>query len=189
MSTISFLDWPIYQEGVTPMKLRKTVFYVSLVLGIGVAPAGTVIAQGMMGGTGQGMMGGGMTQGGSDQSMMGRHMQGGGGMMGHHGERGMMCPMMGGMMQGGSGHHMMRGETGGMSGLFGSRVIPTMNLSVDDVRGYLTAQLDRLGNKRLKIGDIKADGGAITADIVTTDNSLVQRMKVGRSTGDIEYEN
>jgi hypothetical protein len=76
-----------------------------------------------------------------------------------------------------------------MSGLFGSRVIPTMNLSVDDVRGYLTAQLDRLGNKRLKIGDIKADGGAITADIVTTDNSLVQRMKVGRSTGDIEYEN
>jgi hypothetical protein len=171
------------------MNLRTTVVSAFVVLGIGVATAGTVIAQGMMGGTGQGMMGGRMTQGGSDQSMMGRHMQSGGGMMGHHGERDMMCPMMGGMMQGGSGHHMMRGETGGMSALFGSRVVPTMNLSVDDVRGYLTAQLERLGNKRLKIGDIKADGGAITADIVTTDNSLVQRMKVRRSTGDIEYEN
>ena len=29
----------------------------------------------------------------------------------------------------------------------------------------------------------------ITAEIVTVDNSLVQRMKVDRSTGNIEYEN
>ena len=162
------------------MNFRQTAVSALVVLGIGVASAGTVIAQGMMGGPGQGMMGGGgMMQGDRDQNMIGRHMHGGGGMMGHE-EHGMMCPMMGGMMQGG---------TGGMGALFGSRVVPTMNLSVDDVRGYLTTQLDRLGNKRLKIGDVKAEGGSITADIVTTDNSLVQRMKVSRSTGNIEYEN
>ncbi len=114
------------------------------------------------------------------------------GTMGHgmmHG--GMMCPMMGGMMQ---GHMMGSGMTGmgspsGMGALFGSRVVPTLNLSVDDVRGYLTTQLDRLGNKRLKIGNINADSGFITAEIATVDNSLVQRMKVNRSTGGIEYEN
>ena len=125
----------------------------------------------MQGGTGRGMMGGGMMQGG---------------------EGGMNCPMMGDMMQGRQsmmGRETMRGRTGSMSSLFGSRVVPTMNLSVDDVRGYLTAQLDRLGNKRLKIGNINAEGGSITAEIVTVDNSLVQRMKVDRSTGNIEYEN
>jgi len=34
------------------------------------------------------------------------------------------------------GHGMM-GGAGGMGALFGSRVVPTMNLSVDDVRAYL----------------------------------------------------
>ncbi|MGE5163822.1 MAG: hypothetical protein ACM3IH_07325 [Sphingobacteriales bacterium] len=122
-------------------------------------------------------------------------MMGGGMMQG--GEGGMNCPMMGGMMQGrqsmtGSGMRgpeAMPGRTGGMNSLFGSRVVPTMNLSADDVRGYLTARLDRLGNKRLKIGNVNAEGGSITAEIVTVDNSLVQRMKVDRSTGNIEYEN
>jgi hypothetical protein len=141
----------------------------------------------MMVGTGQGMMGRGMTQGDTNQGMMSPGMmQGGGG--------GMMCPMMGGMMQGGPnmmGSGMMGPEMrrDGMSGLFGSRVVPTMNLSVDDVRGYLVAQLGRLGNKRLKIGNINADGGSITAEVVTVDNSLVERMKVDRSTGNIDYEN
>jgi hypothetical protein len=93
----------------------------------------------MMGGTGQGMMGRGMMQGDTNQGMMGPGMmQGSGG--------GMMCPMMGGMMQGGQnmmGSGIMGPEMrrDGMSGLFGSRVVPTMNLSVDDVRGYLVAQL------------------------------------------------
>jgi hypothetical protein len=100
-------------------------------------------------------------------------------MQGSPGE--MMCPMMGGMMDG--------RMSAGMGGLFGSRVIPKMNLSVDDVRSYLTAQIDRLGNKRLKIGNVNADGGSIAAEVVTVDNSLVQRMKVDRSTGTIEYEN
>ena len=179
------------------MNIRSTVISVSLVLGIGIAAAGSAIAQGMMDNPHHGMMGRGMMQGDTDQ--MGRGaMQGGtgrgtmdGGMMrGAGGD--MNCPMMGGMMQGRQsmmGRETMRGRTGGMSSLFGSRVVPTMNLSVDDVRGYLTAQLDRLSNKRLKIGNINAEGGSITAEIVTVDNSLVQRMKVDRSTGNIDYEN
>jgi hypothetical protein len=191
------------------MNIRSTVISASLVLSIGMAAAGSAIAQGMMDDPHHGMMGRGMMQGDTEQGMMGRGaMQGGtgrgmtsGGMMGtgmmQGGEGGMNCPMMGGMMQGGQsmmgsgmmGPETMRGSTRGMSSLFGSRVVPTMNLSVDDVRGYLTARLDRLGNKRLKIGNINVDGGSITAEIVTVDNSLVQRMKVDRSTGNIEYEN
>jgi hypothetical protein len=116
---------------------------------------------------GQGTMGPGMMHDGMGPGMM----QGG------------MGP---GMMQGGKGPGMMQG---GMGALFGARVTPMMNLSAEDVRGYLTAQLERLNNKRLKIGDIKEDDGAITADIVTVDNSLVQRLSVDRHTGAIEYQN
>jgi len=113
------------------------------------------------------------------------------------GKQGMMdSGMMGpGMMQGGMGPGMMQGGMGsgmmqgGMGAIFGSRVTPMMNLSVDDVRGYLAVQLDRLNNKRLKVGDIRSEDGGITADIVTIDNSLVQRLKVDRHTGSIEYQN
>ena len=76
----------------------------------------------------------------------------------------------------------------GNAGLFGSRVTPMLNLSAEDVHGYLTVQLNRLNNKRLKIGDIKVDNGTITADVVTVDNSLVQRLKVNRHSGAIAYE-
>ena len=109
------------------------------------------------------------------------------------------CPMMGRMR--GQGMQVMRGEgmkrpgmmQSGMmqdskAGLFGSRVTPMMSLSAEDVRGYLTVQLNRLNNKRLKVGDIKVDDGTITADVVTVDNSLVQRLKVNRHTGAIAYE-
>ena len=69
----------------------------------------------------------------------------------------------------------------------------TMKVSPDGqtliVRGYLGLQLQRLNNKRLKIGDLKSDDGTITADIVTVDNSLVQRLKIDRHTGVIQYEN
>jgi hypothetical protein len=191
------------------MNIRSTVISASLVLSIGIAAASWAIAQGMVDDPHHGMMGRGMMQGDTDQGMMGRGaMQGGtgrgmmgGGMMGpgmmQGGGGGMNCPMMGGMMKGGQsvmgsgmmGPETMRGSTRGMGSLFGSRVVPTMNLSVDDVRGYLTAQLDRLGNKRLKIGNINAEGGSITAEIVTVDNSLIQRMKVDRGTGNIDYEN
>ena len=142
----------------------------------------TAAAQGMQGHMEPGMMPSGADQ----QSMDHGRMQGG---VGH----GMMCPMMqSGMMQGGMMGPGMMGSgamQGGMGALFGSRVTPVMNLSVDDVHGYLASQLERLNNKRLKIGDINSSDGTITADIVTVDNSLVQRLKVDRHTGAITYEN
>src|SRR5215472_11622246 len=71
---------------------------------------------------------------GMDQRMM--HGGMGSGMMGQHMSGGMTCS---GMM--GSG--MIQGDQGaGM--LFGSRVRPMMNLSVEDVRDYLALQLQRL---------------------------------------------
>jgi hypothetical protein len=109
------------------------------------------------------------------------------------------CPMMRGMrgqsMQGMRGQGM-RGpgmmQSGvtqdGKAGLFGSHVTPMMNLSAEDVRGYLIVKLDRLNNKRLKVGEIKVDDGTITAEVVTVDNSLVQRLKVDRHTGAIDYQ-
>ena len=138
-------------------------------------------AQGMKGKMGPGMMQGEMGQQPKDQGMP-------------QGDMGSntMCPMMrSGMMQGGMmgsemmGSGMMRS---GMNALFGSRVRPVMNLSVDDVRGYLASQLEHLNNKRLKVGEIKSGDGTITADIVTVDNSLVQRLKVDRHSGAITYE-
>ena len=100
------------------------------------------------------MMSPGMMEGGTGQNMMGPSM--GSGTM--RGGMGMMCPMMAGMMPG------RDSETahGGMGALFGSRVTQMMNLSVEDVRSYLALQLDRLNNKRLKIGNLNAEG-AISA--------------------------
>jgi len=99
------------------------------------------------------------------------------------------CPMMKGMM--GKGKKAMMGQVMGADkgALFGTRVTPVMNLTVEDVSGYLTVQLDQLNNKRLKLGEVKSEDGTITADIVTVDNSLVQRLKVNRYTGAIEYQN
>jgi hypothetical protein len=115
-----------------------------------------------------------MSQGTMGGTMMGRMMgQGRGGMMGP----GTMGP---GVSQ--------DGKASGMTGMFGSRVMPMMNLSIEDVRGHLAAQLDRLNNRRLKVGDVKADTGTITAEVVTVDNSLVQQLKVDRRTGAIDYQ-
>lgn len=129
-----------------------------------------MMSGGMMGGS-QGMMGGG-------QGMAGRGMMGGGqGMMG--GGQG----MMGGMMK------MMRGMMGqgamgqGVMGQ-GMRVVPGLNVTVKDVRLFMEKRLGRLGNKRLKVGPVKQlDDRTITADIVTVDNSLVQRFKIDSNTG------
>jgi hypothetical protein len=135
--------------------------------------------EGMMGQRGSPMMGGGMGEGRGCPMMHSRMM--------HGGMHGMMGSGMRGSGMMGSGM-MDSGASRGMGMLFGSRVRPVMNLSVDDVRSYLASRLDLLGNKRLKVGNVTADGGAITAEIVTVDNSLVQRLKVDPHTGRIEYE-
>jgi hypothetical protein len=72
--------------------------------------------------------------------MMGQRMMGGG-MMGRMGQDKQ------GMMGMGPGR-MQSSAAQGMASVFGSRVTPMMNLSVEDVQGHLTAQLDRLKNKR-----------------------------------------
>src|ERR1044071_4482792 len=175
------------------MAMKKAVVP-SLATAASIAIIGVAFAQDMMrGGMGSGMMDRQSTQssprsnttqgpmcsgscpcmgdGASDMMHSGMMHEGmGGGMMGRH--------MHGGM---GSG----RGAASGMGALFGSRVVPTMSLSVDDVRSFLSARLDRLNNKRLKVGDLKSDDAVITADIVTVDNSLVQRLKVDSRTAGI----
>ncbi len=98
------------------------------------------------------------------------------GMMGHGTGHGMMGPgMMGpGMM--GTGHGMDRGH--------GMRVVPRADLSIDDVRHFFEDRLAMHGNKRLKVGEVtEADDDSIVADIVTLEDSLVQRFKVDRHTG------
>lgn len=169
----------------TRSKVITKVMSMCLLLSVA---TGSAIAQGVGAGQGHGHDQGapqGAPQGTHQGTVQSRGMMRGGmmgrGMMESMGG-GMNCPMMGGMMQG-------RMADAGMSGLFGSRVVPKMNLSADDVRGYLTEQIDRLGNNRLKVGKVDADTAAITAEIVTVDNSLVQRMKVDRSSGNIEYVN
>ena len=159
------------------MRTRRVLLAVAVAVGVATNAVDAATAQGMSGSMGPGMM-----QGGTDRDSMGHGMMRGGQNM----EQCMMHGMGSGMM--GSG--MMQGGTrSGMGGLFGSRVTPIMNLSVEDVRGYLALQLERLSNKRLKLGDLKSDDKTITADIVTVDNSLVQRLKVDRHTGAIQYEN
>ena len=142
-----------------------------------------------------GMMRSDMHHGRGGHMMHGQAMHGGrqGGMahgqMMHHGGRRMMHDQM---MRQGPRHGMMRGPMGrGMmrGSMFGSRVTPLLNLSVDDVRSYLDWRLKQIGNKRLKVGEVKVDNGTILADISTVDDSLVQRLKVDRHTGAITYEN
>ncbi len=57
-------------------------------------------------------------------------------------------------------------------------------LTVDDVKARMERWLSFRNNPRLKVGDVKEkDADTITADIVTVDNSLVQRFDINRHTG------
>lgn len=60
-----------------------------------------------------------------------------------------------------------------------------LQLGVDQVRAGAERILERRGNPRLKLGEVKeVDADAITADIVTKDgNALVERLRVDRHTG------
>jgi hypothetical protein len=164
------------------MKASGKLVATVLAFGFAVTTVGAAIAQ--------------STRENADETGPGMMQRGSGGMgpgmmQGYHGRMGQMGPgmMQGGMMQGGMMQGgMMQGGMGTAAEPFGTRVTPMMNLSVEDVRSYLDVQLERLNNKRLKVGEVKANDGTITADIVTVDNSLVQRLKINRRTGAIEYE-
>jgi len=57
-------------------------------------------------------------------------------------------------------------------------------MTEDRVRALLEQQLTSLGNPRLKIGEIgTASDGSITAEILTVDGSLVQRLAFNRYPG------
>ena len=65
-----------------------------------------------------------------------------------------------------------------------------LKLTTDDVKTRMERWLAIRDNPRLKLGDVKEkDADTITADIVTVDNSLVQRIDVNRHTGVYQPEN
>jgi len=62
--------------------------------------------------------------------------------------------------------------------------IPVLrDFSLDEVRRGLQAQLEAIGNPRLKLGPLTEQGELVIADIVTVDNSLVQRVEINLRTG------
>lgn len=98
--------------------------------------------------------------------------------------------MMGPNMMAGPG--MWGGYGPGMTGWYGPGVTDPalnttgrdLNLSNDNVKNYFERWLAWEGNPRLKVGDVKEkDVDTIVADIVTKDNSLVQRFVVNRRNG------
>src|SRR3974377_1956390 len=108
---------------------------------------------------------------------------------------GVPCPAFGSADEGqgfGPGYHM-RGWRGGYGpgwmmgrgyGLGYDRRAENLNLSTDDVKNRIERWLTWRGNPRLKVGEVKEkDADAITADIVTKDNSLVQRLVINRHNG------
>jgi hypothetical protein len=159
-----------------------------------------MMGQGMGPGTmGQmpGMMGQGMGPGtmGQMPGMMGQGMGPGTmgqmpGMMGQGMGPGTMGQMPGMMRQGmgpgtmGQTPGMMGQGMGGWSGLAGRQVVPMIQLSTSDVRGFFEHQLAALGNERLKVGKVEAlDDDTIAAEVVTLDDSLVESFEVDRHTG------
>lgn len=109
------------------------------------------------------------------------------------GEDGMMMdPQMRMRMHGGMGPGMMAGRGPGMmGGGMGSTGLCAMmmagadkDLSPEQVRDILEGQIAWTGNERLKVGGVEQkDEKTYVAEIVTVDDSLVQRVEVNRSTG------
>jgi hypothetical protein len=96
------------------------------------------------------------------------------GMMGPAGPWGYGPPMMHGYMMRGSGPPPWSSAR-------------DLNLSVDAVKAEAERWVAWQGNPRLKLGDVKEkDADTITADIVTKDNSLVERLAVDRHSGAIQ---
>ena len=60
----------------------------------------------------------------------------------------------------------------------------SVNLSTDDVKTYFERSIAWQRNPLLKVGDVKErDPDGIVVDIVTKDNSLVERFIVNRHNG------
>lgn len=104
------------------------------------------------------------------------HGMSGGGMMGNRGfsSGGYMGPMMGNMQQG----CPMAQQMGGYYGAY-----RTEELSKDDAQNIVQDYLYRLSNPNLKQGKIKETDHEFEAEIVTKDNSLVEKILIDKQTG------
>jgi len=95
----------------------------------------------------------------------------------------MMCPMMQ-MMMGGRAGMAMPGTMTGPGILYGMPHSTPEEMTVDSVRTLLERDLMQHGNPRLKLGEIvTAADGSITAEIITVDGSLVQKLAFNRYPG------
>jgi hypothetical protein len=125
---------------------------------------------------GQGMMRPGTPgQGAMGQGMMGQGMMGGQGMPGMMPRQGMGPGMTG---------QMPMAMPGGDPLLYGSPHLTPEPMTPELVRELLEQRLDDHGNPRLTLGEIAdADDGSITAEIITTDGALVQKLAFNRYPG------
>lgn len=132
-----------------------------------------LMGQGGMPGMMGGMTGQGVPEGGAGPGMTGQMPMAGM----------MMCPMMQ-MMRGGQAGMGMPGTMNGQGILLGTPLGTPEEMTEDRVRALLEQQLTSLGNSRLRLGEIgTASDGSITAEIVTVDGSLVQRLAFNRYPG------
>ncbi len=93
---------------------------------------------------------------------------------GPHGGPGM------GMQYGGP--MMAHGPRGGFFGMRGPAT--DRNLTADQVRTLAEARLIMRGNENLKVGEIsETEDGSYLVEIVTQDDSLVQRVEISKATG------
>jgi peptidoglycan hydrolase-like protein with peptidoglycan-binding domain len=132
--------------------------------------------------------GGMMGPGGGSGGMMGSG--GMAGMMGEGGMAGMMGmmrgqgPHMGQMPMAGACPMMQPGMSGAHGLLYGMPAGAPQEMTPERVSALLQQHLAWHGNPRLKLGPVvKAADGNITAEIVTTDGSLVQKLAFNRYPG------
>ena len=170
--------------------MRKIMVGLALLLATSLVAAFTN-ADAHMGGGGMGMGQGygSSNQGGSAYGPngnggydMGGGMMGGGMMGGGYGSG-----MMGGMGMGGYGPGMMMGGGYG-SGPYrqydnGRQQQLRQPINRAQARSMVENYLQSTGNPNLKLGDIKDEGPYFEADIVTKDNSLVDKLMVDKNTG------
>ena len=122
-----------------------------------------------------GMAGQGMTQDGMTPGMSAQGQMPMAGMM--------MCPMMQ-MMMGGRAGMSMPGMMTGPGLLYGMPYGTPEEMTVERVRTLLEQDLTQHGNPRLKLGEVAtAADGSITAEIITVDGSLVQKLVFNRYPG------
>jgi hypothetical protein len=71
----------------------------------------------------------------------------------------------------------------GMTGPGWGYIMPSFDLTINDVKAAIDRWLTAWGNPHVKLGKITEAHDTITAEIVTQDNSLVERIEVDKQTG------